>query len=328
MSVSEAYQSRSFTEGIDRIAEVKHKVFDVTTAVAARLSLIAATDPTFDWNGDGSLMLPRSEINAQELSEGIWDATVVYRTETEKPVQQAGEVEIEFDTTGETTRIYRSLPLDKNGWRVGRYPNNDDNLGSDITIDDASLPEAPNNYGLIGLKDGEALGVDVGVGAFAWSETHILSADVCTVEYRRMLAKMSWTVHDDISDDGEAEKFRGYYQGEVLFMGAVGRRRASGEWEVTFRFAYSENSLSNFVVGGDGTGSYEGGGITVPFKGGWEHMDIVTEKRPFTARVKDESSGEIVETETPTAIVPYTVAVYIYKVYPSSNFADLLIGTE
>jgi hypothetical protein len=96
------------------------------------------------------------------------------------------------------------------------------------------------------------------------------------------------------------DPFRGFDPGEVLFLGATGIRRGDGRddlWEITYRFAVSQNRTA-FTVGS----------IPVGGKLGWDYMWV------RYADEVDDTAGQVVKRPA---------AVYIEKVYYGTRFASL-----
>ena len=86
--------------------------------------------------------------------------------------------------------------------------------------------------------------------------------------------------------------------GELLFMGASGRKRGKDDWEVTLHFAASQNRF-NFAVGD----------ITITSKLGWEYLWVRYEDRVDNAAKK---------------LVKVPVAAYVEQVYHESDLSGLL----
>ena len=154
-------------------------------------------------------------------------------------------------------------------------------------------PKASNDLkGAIGWDGEEVKGVDVRVPAPTWTETHWFSDDDFTASYRRTLLRMAFKTNN--------ASWRGWSTGEVLFLGATCNRRGDDwddPWEVTYKFAIRENRTG-----------IEAGEITGIAKKGWEYMWVQY------AKVEDTATKQVVKKP---------VAVYVEKVYYSTDFADL-----
>ena len=119
--------------------------------------------------------------------------------------------------------------------------------------------------------------MDITVPVYNFSETHYLADAAVTGSYKSTLRSLTGRVNN--------ASFKGFAAGEVLFLGASGSKRGDDDWEITFRFAASENRSSITV-----------GDITGVAKKGWEYMWV---------RYADA------EDATAKAIVKKPVAVYI-----------------
>ena len=87
--------------------------------------------------------------------------------------------------------------------------------------------------------------------------------------------------------------------GEVLFLGASGSKRSTGDWEITFRFAASQNRTGITI-----------GDITDIVKGGWDYLWVRYEDSEDTGAKQ---------------LVKKPVAVYIEQVYHLKDFSLLAI---
>ena len=114
-----------------------------------------------------------------------------------------------------------------------------------------------------------------------------------TASYKAILRSLTGKVNN--------ASFKGFSAGEVLFLGASGSKRGDDDWEISFRFAASENR--SYITVGD---------ITGVAKKGWEYMWV---------RYADAEDDEA------KAIVKKPVAVYIEKVYEEGSFGAFGIGT-
>jgi len=154
-----------------------------------------------------------------------------------------------------------------------------------------------NEKGGIGWDGHSLQGADVIVPKFEWGETHYLFWTPMNAEwaYKKVLMDLTGKVNN-----GE---FRGFAAGEVLFMGARGRRtpETTPYWGIDYRFAASPNLTGQTV-----------GDITGIAKKGWELMDV---------RYEEKSDDEFEIT------IPVPVAVLIHKVYELRDFSLLTIGT-
>ncbi len=151
---------------------------------------------------------------------------------------------------------------------------------------------APDLEGAINCNGDNVAGVSRRVPVSTFSETHRLRSTKVTTTYKKNLNTLSATINN--------EKFRGYSQGEVMFLGASGQQRDDGDWDITFKFAVSPNRY-NFSVGK----------ITVKEKYGWDYM--------WVKYVKDVAADGKSRINKP-------VGVYIERIYYISSFRNLGIG--
>ncbi len=111
----------------------------------------------------------------------------------------------------------------------------------------------PDFKGAINVTKDSVNGVDITSPIYNFGETHYFSAVQITGSYKAMLFNLTGKVN--------ADGFRGFMPGEVLFLGASGSQSGDDEWEITYRFAASQNRY-NFNIGD----------ILVPIKRGWDYM--------------------------------------------------------
>jgi hypothetical protein len=169
---------------------------------------------------------------------------------------------------------------------------------------DSSIPSAPDFNGAIGVSNtngnAEVQGVDITVPIYNFSETHYLTTEQVTPEYKGTLFQLTGKVNN--------AAFRGLQAGECLFLGASGTLHgtetdtgATGDWEITFRFAASPNKTGITI-----------GNITGIAKKGWEYLWV---------RYAD------VEDLDAIAMIKRPVAAYVEKVYDDADFSLLDIGS-
>lgn len=218
--------------------------------------------------------LKLSMIEATErINESTYKVRATYQEDLEKERDETdAERSFTFDTSGATVHITQSKTTEA-------YP-----------------PTAPKYNGAIGVdNDGNINGVDITVPTLNFTETHILNHSKVNTRYKQKVAYLTGKVNNS--------RFRGFDAGEVLFLGATGSRTGTEKddpWEVTFRFAVSENSLNLNV-----------GGIIVPKKRGWDYMWV----RYADTLANDKKS-----------VVKKPVAVYIEQVYEKEDFGKLGLG--
>lgn len=182
-----------------------------------------------------------------------------------------GTSTFQFETGGGTTHITHSLDTKQSERR---------NSATAIDFKNA-----------IGFNGNTVAGVDVVTPVFTFSETHALSEADVTGPYKSALFRATGKVNNG--------SFKGFAAGEVLFLGATGQKRGDGPWEVTYRFAASENATAIGV-----------GDITGVNKKGWEYLWTYFE-----------------DSESENVLVAQPEQVNVEEVYESHNFANIGIGT-
>jgi hypothetical protein len=152
-------------------------------------------------------------------------------------------------------------------------------------------PKSPDLGGAIGVDDQSVAGCDIIVPAYEWSEQFWFSDAVVDLTYKLNLASWTGCVNN--------ATFRGFAAGSVLFKGVSGSKRGNGMWELTFKFAFSENRTGLTV-----------GAITAINKKGWQYMWV---------RYEPDVQSNL--------IVQKAVGVYIEDVYSEADFSVLAIGS-
>lgn len=272
------------------MARVEQGFFDRTQAVDSDGAYTTASVPYFAFNAededdaidsvygtaDGTfngLVLDSVEID-ERINATTFKVVAKYKASEDSSNENETEPEpvFSFDTGGGTQHITQSI------MNVGKYP-----------------ADAPDYGGAIGY-DGEAVaGVDIAQPVSNFSETHYLRDSKITTSYKKGVATITGTMNNGA--------FRGYNQGEVLFLGASGTKRgktSTSLWEVSYKFAVSSNRRNIKV-----------GNITVSEKYGWDYMWV-----RYADHVDD----------TKKTLLKKPVAVYIERVYMISNFGALGIG--
>jgi len=257
------------SDGAYTTASVPYFAFNATSEEDAVASVYQSAAASF--NG---LALDSVELD-ERINETTFKIVAKY-----KPVEDStddGEPEpdpvFSFDTGGGTQHITQSI------MNVGRHPS-----------------DAPDFGGAIGYDGETVAGVDIAQPVSNFSETHYFRDGRITTTYKKGVASITGTMNN--------AHFRGYAQGEVLFLGASGTKRGEGTrslWEVTFKFAVSPNRRNIKV-----------GSITVPQKYGWDYMWV-----RYADHVDD----------TKKTLLKKPVAAYIERVYMISNFGTLGIGS-
>ena len=160
----------------------------------------------------------------------------------------------------------------------------------------ANDPGAAAPGDAIEVHAGRVEGVDVHVPVSSYRETHYRGD--FSVAYRQTLRDLTGAVNLLV--------WRGWQAGEVLFAGAVARRRSGEPWQVTYSFlvAPAETVDVTFLAEPQ----------TVPVqRGGWEHLWF------SHGRTRTESGDDLVDGIR---------AAHVAQVYLLKDFALLGLGTE
>jgi hypothetical protein len=247
--------------------EIAYKIRGTSDPDAAYAALVAAAPASVTVDG---ITLAKRVFTVDYVDEQIFDGTVTYSKKSlDNEELQAGESSYQFETGGGTKQVSYAIATTK-------YP--------------ASAPDMANAVNF----DGEKInGVEVQAPVFNFSETHVLPAASVTGAYKLALFNATGKVNSG--------SFKGFAQGEVLFLGASGSKRGDDDWEISFRFAASPNATGLVVAGISGIA-----------KKGWEYLWVNWCK----------------EVDSPTnALKPKAQGVYVQQVYEYANFATLGIGT-
>ncbi len=284
ITVAEKYDSRQSTTGSNAQATLTYIASGSDDDLAIKSAVESFAPETYDG-------LPRQSVQIEPISEEYWDASVRYADSSSSsstsgaPDPGSGEYTYSFDTMGGTQHITQSLDT------VGSYA-------------DSSIPSAPDFNGAIGVSNtngnAEVQGVDITVPIYNFSETHYLTVEQVTPEYKGTLFQLTGKVNN--------ATFRGLAAGECLFLGASGTlhgtetdTETTGDWEITYRFAASPNKTGITI-----------GSISGIAKKGWEYLWV---------RYAD------VEDMDAMAMVKRPVAAYVEQVYESADFSLLDIGS-
>ena len=269
-NVEEIYNGRSIEA--NRNGDVTRMEYDlIVFDKKDETQAIKAAKETLPLKNDG---LKLSMIEATErINENTYKVRATYEEDIEKEREETdAERSFTFDTSGATVHITQSKST-----KV--YPST-----------------APVYSGAIGVdNDGNINGVDITVPTLNFTETHVLKHTKVSTRYKQLVAYLTGKVND--------RAFRGFDPGEVLFLGATGSRTGTEKedpWEVTFRFAVSQNT-KNLQIGT----------INIPTKKGWEYMWV-----RYDDTISDDKKSLV---KTPSA-------VYIEKVYDEDDFGKLGLG--
>jgi len=217
----------------------------------------------------------RKSISYEPVSDpevtNMWNVTATF-AKAVAHIPETGESSFSFDTGGGTQHITQSIKT------------------TDMTGD--GIHGLVDYKQAIGVADDSIEGTDITVPVFNFSETHYFDDANVTDAYKQLLFRKTGMYNND--------SFKGFSPGEVLFLGASGSRRGKGDWEITFRFAASQNR-DDIMIGDIGP-------LT---KKGWDYLWVKYEKQEDTEAKK-------------LALLPS--AVYIEQVYHGTDFTSLGIG--
>ncbi|MDD5597633.1 MAG: hypothetical protein PHV82_06795 [Victivallaceae bacterium] len=249
-------------------AEIPYFVFEVEDEDAAIAFALANVPIMYN-----SIPLESIEID-ERISANVFKVTAQYKAgfdETNTSSDDDSDPVYSFDTGGGTQHLTQSLET------ISKYPST-----------------APDYSGAIGYDGEDVKGVDVTMPIMNFSETHYLKPSKVTTKYKKTIGELTGSVNNGA--------FKGYTEGEVLFLGASGSRRgdsSSNLWEVTYKFAVSANRKSIKV-----------GDLTVTEKKGWDYLWV-----RYADDVKDKKT-----------LVKKPIAAYVEKVYERKDFGNLGIG--
>ncbi len=210
--------------------------------------------------------LPRQSRSIEPVGPSIWLGMARYGYTRQ---METGQSLFNFDTGGGSQHITQSIQT------AGIYAS--------------AGRTAPDFGGAVGVTQSGVEGVDITVPVFNFSQTHCLDDSLVTSTYQQTLFDLTGKVND--------AAWQWFYGGEVLFLGASGSKRGRGDWEITFRFAASQNR-SGIVIGD----------ITGISKEGWQYLWV---------RYEDS------EDTSAQSIVKKPVAVYVEQVYDYGDFSLL-----
>lgn len=244
-------------------ADVPYFVFDAVDEDDAILAVHGYSNEWF------SSLRRDAVVIDERINEDTFKVVVRYQLHNTTEDGDDPETVYTFDTGGGTQHITQSIST------RDRFPTS-----------------SPDYEGAIGYDGESVAGADIITPQYNFTETHFLPRTIVTETFRARLARKTGMYNND--------PFRGFDPGEVLFLGASGVRRGDGRddlWEITYRFAVSQNR-SSFTVGS----------IFVAFKKGWDYMWV---------RYADEVDAAA------SQVIKRPVAVYIEQVYESGNFSAL-----
>lgn len=250
------------------------------------------------------LQLIRQNVKAREVAPGAWLVTVHYASidpqravgttptggpqppDPNGPTNGINGPKYGFETTGGTTHITQSRRT------VSKTSNRGD--------------ETPDTGQAIGVSDTGVAGCDIHSPRL--EITMEFPYPLVSLAYICALQCLTGTVN-------YKQKFAGFQEGEVLYLGATGNYTQNDAWVVTHRFGIAQNQpnvkIAAAIIPTTGAGGLPaaGGQITIPMVRGWDYVWV----EYTTARVGP----------APGRMLQIPSAAYVEEVYPTGNFCIL-----
>lgn len=283
-----AYVGERFADGQSSSIDIPYVVNDAATRAEAAAALYDQSPGTVDFYGDGSRVLVKTGVSADQVNEDTWTGFVTYSTQASQPIAgYLGPSEYNGDANGGTKKLLRSIET------IARFPNDQSQPGP---------PEPPDQHGAIGVTKDSVEGIDVPAAGFNWTEKHYLDPDFATWEWIQNVSAMRGMTND--------AEFRGFEIEEVLLLDFTWARRQAGDVECTFSFSARKHETDIAV---DWIEHIE--------KKGQHYAWTLTKENVETATV-DGADVEIGLSKS------YPVGVYVEKVAETADFSYFGIGTE
>ncbi|MGC1272801.1 MAG: hypothetical protein WBC44_03775 [Planctomycetaceae bacterium] len=218
-------------------------------------------------------------VSVDEKVVGGFECEAQYGVFQKKDPPQKGESQFNFEVSAQPVKVY--VPLEPQ---------------TVYTAPGLTPPQASDVAGwLIGDQgDGKGPeGVEVYEPVASFSETHYLDATGLTPLYRATVLYLVGKTNN--------AAFKGFAAGEVLCQSISGSRRASDDWEISFRFSVRQNQTGLTIAG-----------VTGINKQGWQYL------WPRYELKKDAGAKQL------TNKVTHIVVADVFK---PGNFSALGIGT-
>ena len=271
VTCTEKFDSRPAALGDNPTIELLYVIKGAADEAAALTALKGTASSTYTVDGK---TLVRQTCKVDPVGDGsdYWDGSAQYgRMSSAK--KEVGQSSFSFDTGGGTMHVTQAKA------HIASY---------------APSGKTPPDYGgAVGVTHDSVEGCDITVPVYNFSETHYFAAGYVTGSYKATLFALTGKTNN--------AAFKGFAEGEVLFLGASGSQRGDDSWEITFRFAASPN-VTGLTIGG----------ITGIDKKGWEYLWV--------------RYGDAEDTAA-KAIVKKPMAAYVEKVYEEGDLLLLGIGT-
>jgi len=274
MSISVSRDHRSPSISIDEENsswDEKFSILGTGDEAEAIAALMGFAPQTRLLNG---VLLDSRTLSLDLESHRIWRGKVNWKksngSEQKQPLEE-GQSSFQFETTASQQHITHSLATVSQNVASGGTP--------------VDFKKAINYDGK------EVAGADIYVPSYSFSETHCFGPAFVTQAYKAKLFRLTGRTNNN--------NFRFFQPGEVLFLGASGTQRGDEKWEITFKFACSEN-FNNLSIGN----------ISGINKKGWQLVWVYY--------------NEAVESEV---LLKKPQQVNVEDVYREGNYGDLSIGS-
>lgn len=215
------------------------------------------------------LTLDRSNCDVEEIAFNGTEAFFIGHAKWISEDQTAGSFSISFDISGQTRHVTQSLYQVDKLWLAGE-PQRDFKGAINVS------------------EDGTIGGVDIIIPTFTFVLDYTVDPANINDTYIGTLRDLVGTIN--------ASPFKGFLAGELLFTKVSGRKRDEEAWDLSYGFSVEKNvSLRNV------------GGITVPYKRGWDYLWV------YYKTMEDP----------PTVIAKRPAAVFIEQLYTDTNYGLL-----
>jgi len=204
-------------------------------SIDVAIALLESTTPAFRTFANYTLLF--NDYTIKRTSVDQYEGDLIYGIRQDK---RTGSSQYRFDTTGGMQKVTQSKET------MGRF------VGAQ-----GNTTDIPDFKQAINVNGDRVEGVEIGVRAFAFEETHYVDDAIVTAAYKRTVYDASWTTNN--------APFKGLAFGECLFVGCVGSKRGADNWELTYRFMGQPNEPT-IQLCDDTT---DGGALVVTNKQGW-----------------------------------------------------------
>ena len=273
MQIYEGFPSREAISGGDNPSVALNWIVLGTDNDSDVKSLVRATTPVgyLDPQFAGAKLLFLRDIAVKEVAYKTWECQARYGAR--KPAK-INEYKFSFDTTGGRQKITQALEHIASYAPEGKTP--------------------ADHKGAIGVTDHGVEGCEIIVPQFSWTESWQLPIETYGWAYSQVLKAITGRVN--------AEPFRGFPAGQVLFRGGKGSgsNKDPNLIEITYAFDQSDDVTGQTI-----------GEISGVAKAGWEYLWV-----------------QYRETDDTTAkdFARRPVAAYVERVYQPAAFSALGIG--